>query len=848
MKSNFLKQISRMLVFGILITGFPVRDLMAGTAVCSAPAPKTSCPLNYTFPTSCPSLQDATKKYNVSSINLNVGASGSCLSCLSSANSPSTISTYGISPLAGFTSTDATSAPMQYEMTTSNLLAAIGNYQGALQQYGTLTAVNLSILDALKNLAPNINYSGVRMPFLSAEFPDITCADNTPCDITPLVAVAPSGDFLPLTAASGYNSGQMFVNFLSGNVTQKWYQQIVVSLIIYTLLSNTVNSNTASSLTVANLQATRTVFAGSVNGPSGSPLTAAQMSGYLANNLGFQFTGGSIPTDTVSLLINISTNNWIGVYNDSGQISALVTAFNSINTGSSQFTNFFDNVTIELAAYYVKALQSLQLSSNLYMDCSLDFTTGLAADQTSVYYATTTSEVTSDLATQFVNDQIANSGATATTAVTLESTGLDNVAFSYKTGPFYFMASALSSVDAQNMWNKVCATSSSPGLLPIQNSAIQAMVPLLATQGATLSSPDNTADGAAQYGLETLEGRMQNLIIAAKAAINQPPISGISSSDAVWWSYTAPAGVTAPALTNYSWVNSYNAGAAQTVAEIVSVDRTVKVTPALLPDFIYSPTKSVPAVPATATSPAVAAVAANPDNTAFASNDHINMLMDLVKIRMAYSGAWISLSLCASQTPPPKGAGFDCTGTYATDDNFFSASADAINFLAGAHVPQRAPDIFSRHCWNDALGRAILAQVTSVPGMIFMAALMGIPAVYGALKAIRAKRIANKAAAEEKVATESTPEPTTPADLPPAAGDVPGGPGSGPGPNPVEQPINSSEFTQLEAASETAALQSQASTFNQASSPQRTQQLEQLEATIEGNIDAPHPTLTTSLP
>lgn len=762
MKSNFLKQISRMLVFGILITGFPARDVIAGPPICptlasGATAAATACPLNFNYNKGqgCSVFGSSASTYSAANVcNLNVGSAGSCLSCLSSSNSPTTISNAGITPFANYSVSDTTAAPNVYQTTTNNLLAAIINFTTTLGNYQDFSFLNGAMLDIMGYLLVDGNsyYLGL------GTTPDPNNPYGYTVQTLPLVPSTadesvlnnfqyysyPRGDFLPVNTAAGYSPGSMiasFVNYLAntnlGN--QRFYAQVTTALILYSLLSsiqNPLSTPTPNApYTFSNLASASALFGNTLSNLN--PLTGAstvtvrtpaEMVLYLQNadqyslkpnalgtNLVTPATGTPTitPSGALNLLINLNNQpniNWQAIYADPAQLAVFTNIAANVNTSSAAFQAVFPPTAIDgsaYVAYFANAFKAIA-NNQIYFRCDQDISVFPAKPMdTSIYFSNNAEPVSVKLSEQFLTTQKV---AKVTTPSPLP-TVIPDATFNYNTGNFFFwipstaqLSGGQGALDLSGM--------QTPGSEALWNS-----VCANSSSNSVYAIQDQILSGTG--GLKTYVGLATKLTAPENSAPGAALYDASSLEGASYNLLTAASaaindqpiktGNSKTDLTSYYSFITSGTYVPTYLNIIKSMDSLVNYKPVALSNFLPPP--SATSAPGTITGTAVG-------TTPFVS--YLNELSDIVAIRNAYSDCWVNLSICAS-TPNPanSGSGTDCYGTYSPDIN------------TGLFHIHDGLDFFSGRCFNKALGEQVEKAFTSLPSLIVMGAFIGIPALFG---------------------------------------------------------------------------------------------------------------------
>ena len=826
MKLKFCKQVSKLLIFSIFVTGLPLEMQAAWPAepVTTFSASTSTC-TSYTAPASC----QLAACPSPASTNTPTGA------CTA---------TTGIAADANYGKAGSVVAPylnliqnIYGSDNNGNPSGALAQYQNAMNAYGITTNAFISLsniaLDGLM-VNPGAAVSGT-LPFTVSTDPSAAQAAGMPLNMA--ASYYPNGDFVPVFATANPTAqAQLFLGFMeymyntqfgaTGQPSQQ-YQQYMLSvftaLLFYTLLDS---ANLQANVNVANYgaefgywiwQVLANIYPGNgqplpqtiTNATTGSSSTysvrtAAQISAYLTSTLSSSayygatpsiFNGGALPAAQIALLMALATGDFATVKSDLSTLSTMMSGANWTNFLSDFApSSNLNSPTWSAWVIYTKQVYDAINSGNLYFRCDVDPSTGTGLDS-SLYYAGTKPTVsTIKYSTQYLSDNCTQAGASATCAQDIANTFGNTLAatvFSYLTGQFYYwlpgsysvcgatdpVTGACTSYTGTNIsgpttWAGLDGGNGSLGAGSLwasvcANSSSATFAATQATvlqQMAKVATQDSIISGNTYTG-DTLQGASANLLAAVKALAAEQPFASFASS--------------------YTWANSSYPTAQMTgtdakgnTVNISYTGNNVTVKPIVL--------------------------------TGFPTSDQLNMISDMINIASAYEACWANISLCSQYnaigtsggTPPGAGANSAENG-YSKFMQKFPIEGMVINLVGGAAVFMGFPKIYSGLV-NKFQGRKWGTSAADVAAADAKAASQAqIDKLTDLIQKLTNKSAVVETSVETAAAKASGDGLPGDGGLP--GGDVPGqgGPGSGPKTGPSGPPVNQQAFDKLMAQTKT---------------------------------------------
>lgn len=654
MKDNFLKQIARMLIFGLFVAGFSVNIEAASPA-----------PTGTSTSTTCPDLVDMTK-LSATTLSSTLAPNGcknftasicnidACASKNSSPNSPTTFDTSVMQTLTGTDYTNTPNAISTYINTAKYLAAALKNYTTVIPKYTQLSFLYSALEQlVLDNLYANpSNATTAVLPFTVGLNLGANESNGVPSKNFP------SGDFAPIGNLTNDQKGKLMLGYIQyeynfmPSSSKEWILENVVSLILYSTLAKQMsnwNYYGWAWMVFAGKASYSDGKGGTVNLPnsptkqnvldffSNSPYVYQNKDGSYKPSSQFQFENGTISDNVFNLLLTISNAQWSQV--NTTDLYNVITSLD-LNSVTSDFLSMQGEPATNLAwmPYMLSVMQAIA-TNNLYFNCSRDM--GVMEGDTgagqgidgSIYYGLNVAQASpaklSDKYAALLGTAVSSASGsnTSTSTTTTLPASLNDFTVSYMTGSFYPFLPASAAASPGNdatlgalqlsglnggasdmmsgsLWATSCANTSSAKVTSEQ-AAILSQIQIVTAQESPTGVVDGT--GAPTMPGQTLQGASQNLITAAQAAVSQDPFK--------------------PYASKYTWVTTTSYPLQQD-ASMALTGANITVTPTVLNGFI----------PQTKT-----------DTTSFATSDHLNMLTDVVTIMTQYNNCWGNLCFCANQ-------------------------------------------------------------------------------------------------------------------------------------------------------------------------------------------------------
>lgn len=694
MKPNFLKQIARMLIFSLFVTGLPI-DIQAASPASNTSSSSTgpSCPgctdvilastgVQLSAGVTLTSSQAATvlstpapkgcSGFSASSCSLN----SSCMA-FSSNNTPSTFDLSGVKALMGSDYTEQNNAIASYLNTAKYLLAASTGYQAAMQNYTQLKLlyaafeqlvtnnlyVNPCALDPANNSSQNdpLGLCPTTNPNPGGWTPGILPFTATNMNVP--ARVSPNGDFMPIGNLNTTQKGQLMLgylqylyNFEPGQSGKNWIAQAATMLIFYTILSKQMSflndyffgwsafAGVADDNGWLKVQNSSTLVPGEGQQPANQiptpqqALQFIQQSSYAGYNKDTKTSqpsdlfqfNSNIPSATLNLLSALANAQWSSV--DPDYLYTVVSGMD-LNAVTATFSSSnMSGGDANTLAWIPGLLANMQAltSDNLYFNCSVDLTTGKGIDG-SLYYGVNTSQASAKLSDQFVSVQL---------TMIQQATGANNQDTSSISTT---LPAALSDYVVNYMKGS---------FYPFLPSSVAATSENDATEGPiSLAGLNNGADDmmpGSLWATACANSTSSKLAAPQAAILNQIQlVSDLESPVGVNDNSGAP---TMPGKTVQ--------GAAQnliTAAQAAIAQPPLAAYASSAYSWInasYPPTKDSPltginlSVTPNILSEFVPKDAQ--DTAAFATVDHLNMLLDIGTVMLSYHNCWNNLSYCAN--------------------------------------------------------------------------------------------------------------------------------------------------------------------------------------------------------